>query len=155
MIFSKKIKLTNCDLYAIVDRKFYPVIKIHGWSVTHSGHVITKISGNIIYLHNLIIGSAPESQAVLHLDDDYLNNKKSNLAFRSKSIVDHHKKHFHSSIYQGVSLTKDGRWMVCIKVIGKGNVMGRFQTEEEAARAYDKKAIELYGNDAKLNFPKS
>lgn len=58
-----------------------------------------------------------------------------------------------TSKYRGVSLRKStGRWMVRIGN-GKGNYewLGEFDTEESAAIAYNKRALELHGENAKLN----
>lgn len=56
-----------------------------------------------------------------------------------------------TSRYVGVSLKRgERRWRASI---GKHIHLGYFDTEEEAARAYDTKARELYGDAARLNFP--
>lgn len=44
-------------------------------------------------------------------------------------------------------------WQAQIKYNGKTHYLGIYLTEEEAARAYDAKARELYGDQARLNFP--
>lgn len=56
--------------------------------------------------------------------------------------------------YRGVY--KDKRWNGYQARIGhnkKDYYLGYYNTPEEAARAYDKKAVELHGNRARLNFP--
>jgi hypothetical protein len=56
------------------------------------------------------------------------------------------------SIYVGVSKDKDSPYWVAN--ISKDKVkyyLGYFKSEEEAAEAYNKKAIELYGENARLN----
>lgn len=58
-----------------------------------------------------------------------------------------------SSKYLGISLTKHGKWMAVICKHKKIYYLGLYLSEEAAAMAYDRKARELYGNDAKLNFP--
>jgi len=62
-----------------------------------------------------------------------------------------------TSIYVGVhriNEKKSGRiWCAAITQNDKTFYIGCYDSEEEAAIAYDEKALELYGEDANLNFP--
>lgn len=55
--------------------------------------------------------------------------------------------------YLGVYLRECQRWQCLITFNRKTIYLGSFATPEEAARAYDAKARELYGDKARLNFP--
>lgn len=58
-----------------------------------------------------------------------------------------------TSNYRGVSLKKStGRWQAKIRFHNKQKHIGYFTTVEEAAKAYDKAAIQLFGDKAKLNY---
>ena len=59
-----------------------------------------------------------------------------------------------SSQYRGVC-KKSSRWYAMIQVDKKKHWCGSYLSEMQAAEAYDKKAIELLGNDAVLNFPEN
>ena len=57
-----------------------------------------------------------------------------------------------SSQYKGVAFHKRrSRWCADIKFDRKNLYLGHFDTEEDAARAYNTKAIELFGELAHLN----
>jgi hypothetical protein len=45
-----------------------------------------------------------------------------------------------------------GGWIAGIRHLGNRMQIGEFATEEQAARAYDAKAIEIFGQFARLNF---
>lgn len=58
-----------------------------------------------------------------------------------------------TSIYKGVSWnSQNGNWRVQIQCNGKTKTVGSFVDEIAAAKAYDKAAIEVYGEYARLNF---
>jgi len=59
-----------------------------------------------------------------------------------------------ASSFVGVRFEKrTGKWTSQLRTKDKRHHIGTFLTEEEAARAYDAKARELYGDKARLNFP--
>lgn len=57
-----------------------------------------------------------------------------------------------TSKYRGVSQRPSGNWAVQICLNQKREYLGSFETEEEAAMAYDTKARGLFGEFAKTNF---
>jgi len=61
-----------------------------------------------------------------------------------------------ASGYRGVIYRADGnKYEAEIKQDGKKKYLGRFDSKEEAAKVYDRKALELQGRRAKTNFPRT
>lgn len=85
-------------------------------------------------------------------EDCYLNiigenNNCLDLTFPKRTV--YRKRKGSKSSYLGVVYNKSKGWSAKLKEIH----LGSFLTETEAAKAYDKKAIELHGDKAILNFP--
>jgi len=89
-----------------------------------------------------------------HIDRNPLNNRKENLriASHSQNGINRAKQSGKSSIYKGVSkITKTGKFVAQIKKDGINHHVGCFEFEKDAAVAYNKKAVELFGEFAVLN----
>lgn len=99
----------------------------------------------------------PENKPVVdHINHDTTNNMIDNLRWAtvSENGMNQKKQKGTSSKYKGVRWhTRDLCFEAKLKHKGKGYYLGYYRTEEEAARAYDAKARELFGDYAKLNFP--
>jgi EREBP-like factor len=55
--------------------------------------------------------------------------------------------------FRGITCAKHGTWKAQIEHSGRKFALGAYATPEEAARAFDAKALELRGPAAQLNFP--
>lgn len=106
------------------------------------------------YLHRVIL-NAPSDKQVDHKNGDGLDCRRNNLRLATSSNNQHNRARRHSSNsgFKGVEIARSGRAIARICCRYKRMVLGTFNTPEEAARAYDAKAKELFGEFARLNFP--
>ena len=91
-----------------------------------------------------------------HKNGDTLDNRAANLRVATTSIQGHNKRKRAgcTSKYFGVSLDpKTHRWRAIVTHKMKSRNLGFYALEEDAARAYDRGASEIYGLHAQLNFP--
>ena len=129
------------------------------WQLT-AEHLTTQIA-----LHRVILGITDPKIIVDHKDHDGLNCQRSNLRITDHSgNMRNMRKHGTAngeatkSQYKGVTFHKrSGIWHA---QIGTGSIanhknhyLGSFESEIEAAKAYDVAAAQLFGEYAVLNFP--
>ncbi len=102
-----------------------------------------------VYLHALLAGPYMD-----HADGDGLNNRRSNLrpATRVQNGGNRKPNRLGSSQFKGVCRFRGG-WRALIQQGSSKRHLGVFMSEEEAARAYDAAAIQVFGEFARLNFP--
>ena len=111
-------------------------------------------------LHHLVCSKPARGKQIDHINHNGLDNRKENLREVTASQNGANTRSKNStSQYKGVRKRSDikpgGRqYSARIKHNYKEIHVGSFHTEEQAARAYDKKALELQDEFANLNFPK-
>jgi len=154
---AKLIPLTQRK-FAIADADDYQRLAKHKWhcrKAKNNFYAFRRKDRNKVAMHREIL-KAPKGMVVDHIDGNGLNNRKSNLRLctASQNARNRRPNRVSSSKYKGVSLHKrDKKWDVQIICNGKRTRIGRFDNEIEAALAYDRKAEELFGEFAYLNFP--
>lgn len=154
----KKIKINNTNLYAIVDDEDFEYLNQFTWCLDreYARRIIyinenSKRKQRCIRMHREIL-NAPADKIIDHINGNGLDNRKENLRYCTKSTnAMNCKIHKHNtSGYKGVSKSGN-RWRAYIVLNDKQRQIGSYKTKEEAALAYNKKAIELFGEFAKLN----
>lgn len=124
--------------------------KENKWKVVRMATEVMKISGN--WKANKLID---------HINRNKLDNRKCNLRMVTASQNAINSKMFstNTSGYRGVSFQPKANlsnpWTAYMHFSGKKMHLGYYKTKTEAAKAYDNKAIELYGKFARLNFRKN
>jgi hypothetical protein len=147
----------------MVEQGDYYRVKELNWCISGSGNGFYAVHyekagpGKVkkIYMHRFIM-DAPAGKLVDHSNNKTLDNRRSNLriASYSENNSNRAKKKNTSSQYIGVHLNKSsGRWIAQIRIDGKGTHLGSFDSEIDAAKAYDEAAIKHRGVFARLNFP--
>jgi hypothetical protein len=106
-------------------------------------------------MHRFILNAYHSKLFVDHKDGNGLNNQKSNLRLATHAENNRNRKGSEnaSSIYKGVhkSISKGHVYWQAICRKGNERCVETYKTEEDAAQAYNRMAIELHGEFAKLN----
>lgn len=124
-------------------------------------YVILKYKGKLVYLHRIIAQRMfgrllRTDEHVDHIDGSGLNNSRFNLRVceQRENNYNIRKQSNCHSIYLGVTYDiSRNQWIAKMRNNYKEVFIGRFDSEEDAALAYDKVARELHGEFANLNFP--
>ncbi|SLN74675.1 AP2 domain protein [Roseivivax jejudonensis] len=151
-------------------KKVSPQTRANRWNATWSGKpalnlVRSGYKGGSIFSVTveaqrvawaIYYGEWPSDRHIDHINGDPTDNRICNLrlATRSQNNQNVRSAKGSSSRYKGVAWDKSrGKWTAGIKHNYKRHNLGRFDCEEEAARAHDAAALRIYGEYAKLNFP--
>jgi len=109
-----------------------------------------------VYMHRLIAGAGVDEK-VDHINRDRLDNRSCNLRIATSSQNSanrgpDNRRIGTTSRHKGVSWSKSrGKWVTYLHHEGKTRYLGRYASEDEAARAYNRAAVEVWGEFARLN----
>lgn len=106
-----------------------------------------SVRGGYEYLHRIILGATSE-QIVDHKNRIRGDNRRSNLRVVSASL-NCYNRDVKNILGRGIYFDNYGsRFRACISHKNKTLKLGSFKTIEDAKAAYNKKALEIYGDDA-------
>lgn len=153
----KEIKLTQGKV-ALVDDEDFESLNAYKWCASKHHNTFYAVRTTIrvggkqtkVRMHWDIM----DGKSIDHIDHDGLNNQRANLRFctNSQNLMNTRKQDNTSSVYKGVSWYKrTGKWLAQIQINNKGISLGYFDSEIDAAKAYNNKAIEFFCEFANLN----
>jgi len=121
---------------------------------THTKMINGKRKTRHLYLHRVIMNLDKSSLRVDHINGNGLDNRKANLRLATQAQnCQNCIGRKGTSRYKGVSFDKStGKWVAQIQVNKRKQHLGSFVDEIDAARRYDKAAVECFGEFAKTNF---
>lgn len=160
---TKQILLTG-KMYAIVDECDYEYLNQFKWqSAKFKGsntyyamrHIVIDGKKTCIRMHREIMGVTDPIIQIDHINRNGLHNYRLNLricdALRNAW---NHSPTQKTSMFKGVYFIESrNKYTSEIMKNGVRYYLGYFDSEIDAAKAYDKKAFELFGEFAYLNFP--
>ncbi len=121
----------------------------------YAAHTINA-TGKTVRMHKVIAGRMGLTGIVDHKNRNGLDNRRSNLRVATTQQNTQNKASHKGSLsqYKGVDYDKQAKkWRARINGRGQSIFLGNFDTEPEAAVAYDKCAVHAHGEFAYLNFP--
>jgi hypothetical protein len=141
----------------LVDSRDWERLEQYSWYTSNDGHHLylkANVEGSTINFHDQVV-NPPKNMMVDHIDGNTLNNLRNNLRVcnasqnQANQSVQKIKK---TSQFKGVHYSESKqKWISQIGFEKKRKHIGNFNTEIEAAKAYDEVAIDLFGQFAKTN----
>jgi hypothetical protein len=154
----KTIPLTNGG-FTLVDDEDFDSLSRFKWRqdrgyVWRFSTVAEGMRKRRVVMHR-VITNAPDGMLVDHANRDKLDNRKANLRVCTET-ENHHNQHRDpskkKSAYKGVSPNRGATWRARITVNKTLIHLGTFVNQVDAAKAYDKAAIEFFGEYARPYF---
>lgn len=152
----KKIKINNSKKEFIIDDEDFERVILYSWHLCgrNKKTLMGYFCGNHVHIARFILKYAGKYK-IDHKDRNIFNNQKENfrLSTNSENGINAPKTNNNTSGYKGVYWhNREGKWRAQISNKGKGpKTIGSYFTKEEAAEAYNREAIKLYGEFAYLN----
>lgn len=148
----KQIKLTQGQV-ALVDDADFERLKKYKWYAVKDGNTYyakTCNNGKHIKMHRFILNPLPKFECD-HINHNGLDNRRCNLRICTTALnqANQRRRNIGSSKYRGVR-RRGCKWVAAIGL--ERTHLGRFNTEIEAAKAYDIAAKKRYGCFAQSNF---
>lgn len=135
----------------LFDLEDFAKISKYTWCSDRDGYIISNLQVDgkhkTIKMHRIIMNPSKDEQ-VDHINHIEWDNRKSNLRICSNMQNNWNKNitKANKSGYKGIWFRKErNRWVAEIKCNGKKHYIGMFKTAEEASKAYEQKAKELFG----------
>lgn len=145
---------------ARIDESDKDLIERYSWQLSHQNGY-ARNPDHRLYLHVLVadrsLGPNNQNLDVDHINGDKLDNRRSNLRYASRShnMANTPMRATNTSGYKGVCRNKNRRkWVSQITVDYKRICLGYYDDKREAAKAYDRAAIQYFGEFAHTNFPR-
>lgn len=147
------------QLTCVLGTDDYPLIKSYRWCAQRAAQTFYAVAHDraahgepLLMMHALILPNPPAGYTVDHEDHNGLNNRRSNLRYAPRQMQNANRRAQRNSksTYKGVR-PKWKKFTARITVHGKGIFLGMFESEVDAARAYNKAALEHFGEFAVLN----
>ena len=145
----KQIPLGKSGKFALVDDADFDWLSQLKWRDSCNGYASSGVKS--IKMHRLIM-QTPKGMHTDHIDGNGLNNQRSNLRICTQSQNGMNRGAQINSTSGNKGVFKRGkRWKSQIKVGKKIKYLGYFASKTEAAIAYNKAALEHFGEFARLN----
>jgi hypothetical protein len=153
------LKLTN-GMVCLVDDDWYEVLRSVNWyaavrKTSTYAYRNTRYHGVMTceLLHRLIMRPDP-GLGVDHINGNGLDNRRENLRICSQALNARNLRISPrgTSRYKGVYWsTQYGKWEAKITLNYKCKYLGRYEAESDAAAAYNRAAVDAFGEFAQLN----
>ena len=138
---------------AWIDLEDFAKVYLYSWYLHSEGYAVASDGRDKLYLHRYIMGVTDPKIFVDHEDHDRLNNRKNNLRVCERTQNQWNRKP--RGKFKGITyIPRKDKWQVRLRANGVVYNLGYYKDPVEAAKAHDRKAIELHGQFASLNFPK-